>query len=121
MLQRLLGKGVKARRITSLQVRVVCPRLGIFKGVLTLKNNVAGIQLPPSMRKVPPSETPDGDWAWLLIMRSSPSQRNLQISKSVTGGTPCKSFRQPPLSSMLRRLLECLGATPDEVSAYASK
>lgn len=41
-----------SQRICALQVRIVIPNMGIYKGVLVEKPGIRKIQLPPSMRKV---------------------------------------------------------------------
>jgi len=121
ILTEMFGKGVKGRRVSDIQVRVVSPSLGIFKGVLTKKRNISKIQLAQSMRKVPPSNQVAEDWAWLLVTCDYPSGNNLQIGKWIRGDTPCKSFTQKPLSRMLKRLMTSLGVPRDVLSTYASR
>ena len=41
-----------SNQICALQVRIIVPNMGIFKGVLVEKQDIEKIQLPPSMRKV---------------------------------------------------------------------
>jgi hypothetical protein len=53
----VLGGGKVAKRVTSLQVRLFTPNLGVFKGILAQKRGIEHVQLPPSMRKVPPKVT----------------------------------------------------------------
>jgi len=118
LLGRFMGKRV-CKRVSSIQVRMVSPRLGVFKGVLTKKVGIDRIGLPPSMQKVPASSHPCGEWAWLLVMRTCPSDSNLQIGKWVSGGSVCKSFRQKKFSPMLQRLLKSNGVPSPVVSCYA--
>ena len=67
MLLSLLGGTAEARRTTAIQVRIVIPRLGIFKGELCRKRGIERIQLPPSMKKVPASLSNTADErAWRL-------------------------------------------------------
>jgi len=124
MLAELLSKQhpKSYRRVTTIQVRIVAPALGIFKGVLCKKQGISGIQLTPSMKKVGNSkhQSDHSDKAWLLILRACPSKCSLQIGKWVAGGTPCKSFKQKELSLMLRRIFRSLGVPRDVISAYAS-
>mmetsp|Transcript_85388 Transcript_85388/g.150959 ORF Transcript_85388/g.150959 Transcript_85388/m.150959 type:complete len:641 (+) Transcript_85388:52-1974(+) len=117
----LFGPGVKARRMTSIQVRIVSPALGIFKGVLTKKQGISKIQLPPSMRKVGPSDRNSAQWVYMLVTRDFPSTSNLQIAKWINGGAPCRSFRQPKFSKMLQRLMKTLGVPNDVLSIYAKQ
>ena len=70
--------------MTDIQVRVVSPALGVFKGVLSKKQGISKIQLTPSMRKVGPSPSNDASgaqWVWMLVTRDFPSEKNLQIAK----------------------------------------
>jgi hypothetical protein len=68
LLQELLGE-VEGSRAMAIQVRVVAPAKGIFKGVLMRKLGLGKeAQMSPSMRKVPPSRLPDlKDQGWILI------------------------------------------------------
>eukprot|EP00928_Gymnodinium_smaydae_P024264 TRINITY_DN19684_c0_g1_i1.p1 TRINITY_DN19684_c0_g1~~TRINITY_DN19684_c0_g1_i1.p1 ORF type:complete len:344 (-),score=42.48 TRINITY_DN19684_c0_g1_i1:310-1341(-) len=119
----MFGNGFCAKRRTSLQVRIVSPDLGVYKGVLTRKRGIFGIQLPPSMRKVGPSVRRQSEErkVYMLVVRDYPSQNNLQISKWLNGGTTRKSFEQKPLSPMLKRLLTSLQVPSEVVSTYASR
>eukprot|EP00931_Biecheleriopsis_adriatica_P007729 TRINITY_DN108996_c0_g1_i1.p1 TRINITY_DN108996_c0_g1~~TRINITY_DN108996_c0_g1_i1.p1 ORF type:complete len:654 (-),score=107.88 TRINITY_DN108996_c0_g1_i1:6-1967(-) len=124
MLVRFFGSGVKGKRTTNIQVRIVAPALGIFKGVLSKKRGISKIQLPPSMRKVGPSLKNDSSslpWVWVLITQDFPSSNNLQICKWIQGGTPCKSFRQPKFSKMLQRLMKSLGVPRDILTDFTKQ
>jgi len=120
------GEGVEGLsglrlRVFSIQVRIASPTLGVFKGILCKKLNISRIQLTASMRKVGPStySSAGTDWAWVLVTCEHPTTNNLQIGKWVTGGTPCKTFKQKELSPMLKRLLRSLGVPAESVSRYA--
>lgn len=122
MLPKLFSKPIDRRRTTDIQVRIVSPALGIFKGVLSKKKGISKIQLPPSMRKVEPSLKNDAQWVWMLVTRSCPSKSNLQIGKWVnTGKTPCKSFKQEKLSNMMKRLMTTLGVPRGVLSDYSKQ
>eukprot|EP00930_Biecheleria_cincta_P094722 TRINITY_DN86155_c0_g1_i1.p2 TRINITY_DN86155_c0_g1~~TRINITY_DN86155_c0_g1_i1.p2 ORF type:complete len:100 (+),score=15.82 TRINITY_DN86155_c0_g1_i1:199-498(+) len=56
MLMGILGGAARAKRATSIQVRIFGSALGIFKGVLTKKMQGTKIGLPPSMQKVSKSK-----------------------------------------------------------------
>jgi hypothetical protein len=45
--------------VLAVQVRVLAPSLGFFKGVLMVKRGIQRVQLTPSMVKVPASQHPD--------------------------------------------------------------
>eukprot|EP00930_Biecheleria_cincta_P097084 TRINITY_DN88813_c0_g1_i1.p1 TRINITY_DN88813_c0_g1~~TRINITY_DN88813_c0_g1_i1.p1 ORF type:complete len:672 (+),score=86.51 TRINITY_DN88813_c0_g1_i1:156-2018(+) len=120
MFPKLFSKPIEGKRTTAIQVRVVSPALGIFKGVLSKKRGISKIQLSPSMRKVGPSLNNDDQWVWMLVTRSFPSKSNLQIGKWVNvGKTPCKSFKPEKLSSMMRRLMTTLAVPKSVISDYA--
>ncbi len=78
------NKRRKYKDVAALQVRIVCPRLGFFKGVLMLKDIMSGhmVQLPPSMKKVPPSKHDDlKETAVILIRQTFPSLANITLEK----------------------------------------
>lgn len=57
--------------ICAIQVRIVIPSMGVFKGMLMEKSGIDKIELPSSMRKVKASINPkDKNVAWLLINQS---------------------------------------------------
>lgn len=124
MLAKFFGKGIKGRRMTGIQVRVVSPALGIFKGMLCKKQGISKIQLPPSMRKVGPSldrAASAEQWVWMLVTQDFPSTNNLQVAKFLKGGTPCKSYKQVKFSKMMQRLMTTLGVPRGVVSDYAKQ
>ncbi|KAJ1619117.1 RNA dependent RNA polymerase-domain-containing protein [Pavlovales sp. CCMP2436] len=49
---------LEPERAAALQVRVFCPTLGVFKGMLMRRPGLERVQLSSSMRKVPPSRYP---------------------------------------------------------------
>ena len=50
-----------ADKIVSIPVRIVSPRIGIFKGLLAAKHGIDKIQLPGSMKKVGKSKVVSRD------------------------------------------------------------
>lgn len=112
--------GKVAQRAMAVQVRIVAPQLGVFKGVLVRRRGIDQIQLPPSMMKVPPSETNVRDTrVWLLFTRVFPSKASLQMGKVAAGDAACASFTQKKLSPMLARLLASRGVPPKVLQRYA--
>ena len=88
------------------------------------KHGISKIQLTPSMRKVGPSldkAASNEQWAWMLVTRDFPSEKNLQVAKILKGDVPCKSFTQGKLSKMLQRLMTTLGVPASVVSGYAKQ
>mmetsp|Transcript_5833 Transcript_5833/g.7167 ORF Transcript_5833/g.7167 Transcript_5833/m.7167 type:complete len:1037 (-) Transcript_5833:125-3235(-) len=81
--------------ITAVQVRIFAPKLGIFKGMLMLKNGIDKIQLPTSMRKVPPSiKKNSNDWVYFLINETFPSNSNKYMGRQLD-----PREKEPPPSS----------------------
>ena len=70
MIDLLLGK--PSPKVCALQVRIVIPRMGIFKGVLFEKTGIDKIELPPSMKKVNAALNlnPFNLTAWVLINKT---------------------------------------------------
>lgn len=74
----------KFNKAVALQIRMVCPKFGIFKGMLMLKGSPSDylVELPSSMKKVPPSKHRDfQDKAVILIKQTFPSQTNIALEK----------------------------------------
>ena len=51
-----LGSGKNVLDCMAVQIRIISPFLGTFKGMLIKKEGISKIQLPSSMKKVGPSE-----------------------------------------------------------------
>jgi hypothetical protein len=120
-----LGTHAIGKRTDALQVRLLAPKLGVFKGMLVEKPGIHKIQLPSGTRKVGPSSVAgeDDDWACLVITMRHPSDRNVkmeQLLRAINSNTSIKlpewfiKDTKKPLSDMLTRLLENLGV-PREV------
>ncbi len=77
----LFGNRKRADGVVALQVRILCPRLGLFKGMLIEKPGIDKIQLPPSMKKVGPAKVKDY-WGQsvLLVKAIFPSRNNNDLS-----------------------------------------
>lgn len=112
----------KARRqqTTSLQVRVFGPRVGVLKGVLTLKPGIQGIQYPASMEKVGPSRSSEADWITVVVCKVFPSDPSFKIAKMLKTGVRPKGLPWKKLSPMLELLLKSLGLA-EELPRYAKE
>lgn len=130
MLYKVCGSTPTAKRVTCIQVRLIIPRLGIFKGILMRKKIISGppIQLPTSMRKVGPSSDPTyAHLAFVLICQAGvdPSSNNLYVGRlpsiDPTAKPPPKSFRVNPLSDMVIRLFQGLQVPSSIVDEYAKQ
>lgn len=125
MLTKCLGRRDVANlppSIAAIQVRVVAPQLGVFKGVLCRKPGIDKIQLPDSMRKVGPSIVNNEDWACMVIKITAPSQDNITIGRYLAHNTPpCKSF-EPKLiqkkSDMVAKLLRAVGVSAETIEKH---
>jgi len=108
----------------ALQVRVFCPRLGIFKGVLMRKPGINCIQLPYSMKKVEratfgPQQF--SDEACVVICKAFPTNVNAQLGNFFkTGEQPTESFEREikVLSAMIRRMWSGLGVPKELADNY---
>mmetsp|Transcript_75529 Transcript_75529/g.179418 ORF Transcript_75529/g.179418 Transcript_75529/m.179418 type:complete len:766 (-) Transcript_75529:25-2322(-) len=114
------SRGRVPRGSTSFQVRILAPKLGLFKGMLTVKPGIDRIQLPQSMLKVPPSRSakPEDCRAWIVVRLAHPTDSNRILGKWLKGVSPSQSFiRQKTskkFSPMLQRLLEAV-RVPEKV------
>jgi len=112
------------KHIRSLQVRILCPRIGFFKGMLLGTSSITKIQLPKSMLKVDPSKTNKDDRAKLLVNNIFPSDNNRNLSKYLDKGKkkPPKSFyMQKELSRMYSFVLEGLSSEKSVVNHYIKR
>eukprot|EP00978_Attheya_sp_CCMP212_P009034 scaffold21264_cov42-Attheya_sp.AAC.3 len=124
----LLGGGVAAKRCLQIQVRLVIPSMGLFKGTLVCKRVTNGppIELPPSMQKVGPSLTNDSDErAFLLITQGGahPNSTNQNVGRLLDPELkdPPKSFKPKKLSDMIPRLWRALGVPKETCDEYVKK
>lgn len=87
ILEKLFGK--EGKYISSVQVRIIIPSMGLFKGMLTLKNGIKKIQLPPSMLKVPKSVWPDRQAdVYVLMNKVFPSYKTRNVVQKLIKGDP---------------------------------
>lgn len=111
-----------------IQVRVIAPKLGIFKGILCPKPDIDRIELPRSMLKVGPSRVcPSEDWVCLVVKNTFPTSKNVQLGRSLTlqNSTPpsLSHFRnkdQGP-GEMVERLWRSLGVKRSISARYAKR
>jgi ribosomal protein L24 len=123
-MQRFLGNGIDAKRTFAIQVRIVCPKLGIYKGMLVVKNDISRIQLPSSMKKVGPSElhhANDQNKVYFLIKGIFPSKNNLHIAKRLHNQVPPQSFQPPKLSQMACAVFLARGVPREIIHQYVQK
>ena len=111
ILQQLFGRS--ARNAVALQVRIIAPTLGIFKGMLMRKSGIGRIQLPASMHKVgrgrcPPASTAHS-LATVVVLQFHPSKTRRDLQKTLdpgVGGTGTRQVAQDmPISKMPKRFL----------------
>jgi RNA dependent RNA polymerase len=127
-----LGKKTLAKKVYAIQVRLLVPTMGIYKGMLCRKRISHGppIQLPDSMWKVPPSTSPDASiGAALLICRSGVHPKtgttNYYIGRRLDENAKCplhvRSFQPKPLSDMILRLFQALQVHPVTIRNYRAQ
>jgi hypothetical protein len=124
LLIKLLGATVGGRAL-AIQVRIVAPRFGLFKGMLVKKKGIHKIQLPPSMKKAGASLTDKGASMFLLITTNGqhPTKLNQYIGRQLDKDLkdpPMKSFNASlrPLSKMIIQLWEREKVPKEVVKAY---
>jgi hypothetical protein len=121
---RFLGNGIDAKRTFAIQVRILCPKMGLYKGMLVVKKGITKIQLPASMKKVGPSELRDGNnqkKVYFLIKGIFPSKNNLHVAKRLNNQVPPKSFQPPKLSKMACAVFLARGVPKDMLQEYVQK
>ncbi|CAE7326310.1 RDR2 [Symbiodinium sp. CCMP2592] len=124
LLYELVAGRPHASSITSIQVRIFGPRLGVLKGLLTLRRNIQKIQLPPSMRKVGPSKVCSDEFVYIVVTQAFPSSTSFELAKCLLGTGKRQATQSllkkqgPKLSDMVRRLLQGLGVGQNDISAF---
>ena len=130
LLRKVLNKTARADMGSRLavQVRVVAPQLGVFKGMLMRKTGIKGVQLTKSMRKVPPSASKSaGSWAMVITKRVYPTKSSNAMAKRFSPPhqgqfTPSsRTNDEKPLNDMVSMLLEGIGVPRSVVHAYRAK
>jgi hypothetical protein len=121
--QQQIGKAKFAP--SAIQVRLRIPALGIFKGVLMVKEGIKKIQLPGSMKKVDAAQASRGesDFPVLLANNVFPSLSCKKAAKSIdpTLDNPTKSMvkDRKPLGQSAKRVFCANGVNPDYFDHYA--
>ena len=136
LLERLLEEmrmgPIVRKRVTAIQVRIVAPRKGFFKGMLMRKRSLTGevIQLPQSMLKVPPSPLPNPTNKVTLLInqngvhQSGSSGNVYKVGRLLQGGvkvslTPKKL--KPPAEDMILRFLVSVNVPFGVVEDYQNR
>jgi len=134
LLENSFGNNIVAKRMLAIQVRIVAPKLGVFKGMLFRKRNISCIQLPSSMQKVErveQSAVPDLtdeelNSAYMIVVSAGqhPSTVNRYIARYLNSekcNPPPKSFEKEikKLSDMIQRLWQGLGVPKSLCQSYA--
>lgn len=111
-----------------IQVRVVSPQLGIFKGVLCPKRDstTQQIELPRSMQKVRPSKLrPRGNFVCLIVKTTFPTTKNIQLGRQLDSNSkPCLSAftkRDRGPGEMIERLLLSHGVAQSTIRSYVKR
>ena len=112
-----------------IQVRLIIPKMGIYKGELTKKkisiDAVAKIQLPGSMLKVPASTRENvSDSAWIVVTKNgvTPSTTQKLVERlpwiNPTKTAPPRSFEPTKLKDIISRLFRGLGVPERYADQY---
>ena len=115
-----------------IQVRLIGPDLGVFKGMLEVKPGIKKIQLPPSMHKVGKSTKKTKKTCklyrsmYLIVIGLFPSVSSFAMSKAINPNSlraPTKSdikdLKGPQV--MIQRILQDSGVSPDIIEDYVRK
>lgn len=132
LLVQLLGGDATAKNAICIQVRILIPRLGLFKGMLMSKkiasDTIAKIQLPSSMKKVAASMNPNASNNSCLIVTQAgidPSLTNKNVQRIFEAQLQSKdipAYLVPKeLSSMIKRLFKSLHVPPKVTDYYVKK
>lgn len=116
----------KDQATAAVQVRIVCPKLGVFKGMLIAKYGCTKVQLPSSMLKVGPSLTnseDEGSKVYVLFNAIYPSinqkMMERQINPNLQKPPPSSVKGLRPLSPMIKNLLSSHGVPAEVLDQYA--
>lgn len=112
-------------KTNCLQVRVIAPQLGVFKGVLCPKQGIDCIELPRSMQKVGPSKAkPRERWVCMLVKQTFPTSKNVQLGRQLDHSSqPSLSYfkRDRSAGDMIERLWKSLGVPQRTFISYARR
>ena len=95
MFRELFGKHLACKSITTIQVRMYSPRLGVIRSMLRRKLGIEKIHLPASKMKAPSPKVSEDDWVVMVVTRETPFQHmHLQMSNWLQGKQLAKSWKQ---------------------------
>jgi len=128
LLEELLGGGNEAKNALAVQVRVICPKLGIFKGELVRTAGIEKIQLPASMMKVGKSTAKKKSFktAFVVLKSVSPSMNNKMMERQLNPHSmkaPTKSSERDlrDLGVMVTKMLLGCGVPGDKLESYIER
>jgi hypothetical protein len=129
----LCGGNVSARRVVAIQVRIISPKVGVFKGMLCRKRITSGprIHLPPSMKKIGPSRKEHDrlNESFIVICKNGlhPNSTNEMVGRLLdpNGRKITKTFekdlKKKKLSDMITRIWKGLGVPEDVIADYVKR
>jgi len=125
LLEELLGGGNDAKNAINIQVRVIFPALGIFKGTLVRRAGISTIQLPDAMKKVDKSTARKKGFksAFLIINSVYPSNNSKMLERqlnpySIRAPTKSSERELKGLGSMITEMLLGCGVPSDVFEQY---
>ena len=128
LLERLIGHNNEAKNAVAVQVRVISPDFGIFKGMLVRTNGIKKIQLPCSMKKVGGSKAKKKSFitVFLLFNNICPSAVSMNIERQLNPNSTRKPTKTQendlsPLGDMISQLLVGCGVPEGAISDYNTK
>ena len=125
MLEEFVGVGsAKAMNSFAMQVRVYSANLGIFKGLLEIKDGIDKIVLTNAMRKVGKALRCRTDKSVYLVIKSIyPSTNNKKFEKMFNPNMQSltKKESQESLQGTLLMILNGCGISPDVLDSYSKR
>lgn len=118
-----------AQKAGAIQVRIFGAKIGWYKGMLTRKQDICRIQLPPTMRKVDKSicnQSPD--WVFLVVTHVYPSEACKMMGRYLNPHlpNPSETWRQRNLqgladNAMYWHLLQINGVPEGAIQKYSEQ
>jgi hypothetical protein len=125
LLETWMGNGEEAKATLAVQVRIVAPTLGIFKGVLMRKRNITKVQLPRSMLKVEASKLyrKSFDGVYVLFNGTFPSKTCAMVDRAINPNNTCEPTKSSekdlnPIDKTPAAILAHLGVPDDLLATY---
>jgi hypothetical protein len=121
------GCGLTSVGVAVVQIRIECPNLGIFKGLLMIKLGISKVQLPTSMRKVGPSKCTQKSFQGVFVTinaifpSASAINLNRLLNPQMKDPPPSGEKDLEPLGADAKAILACVGVPEDLMWQYEER